>query len=234
MSKPFKFKQFEVWDDACGMKIGADAVSLATWSPFKNPLQIIDVGAGSGVLSLILAQRFPNANITAVELDPLAAKQCQDNFNTCRFKNKFEVIPQDFSIFESATKFDSIICNPPFFKEEHENANRQRNMARQSKFLPMDKFFKTCNSICLPQTKITLVYPTQEESFLLALADQFNWYPSEICRLKGNYTKDSKRSIYLFEKQKDIINKYDLVIEANRGQYTSEYHALVKEFYAHL
>ena len=234
MTKAFRFKQFELRDDSCGMKIGADAVSLGAWSPFKNPRQIIDVGAGSGILSLMLAQRFPEAKITAIELDDSAAKQCQDNFDSSPFKNELLVINQDFRTFRTPTKFDCIICNPPFFKEEHENNNSQRNMARQSKFLPLDDFFKTCNSVSLSNTQISLVYPTEEEAFLLDTAHQSNWFPSGICVLKGYSSKKSKRSLYLFEKQIDKIFKHELSIELSRGKYTPGYKALVKEFYLNL
>ena len=116
MSNPyFQFKQFTVRHDKCAMKVGTDGVLLGAWAPVQNAKYILDVGAGSGLISLQLAQRNPWASITSIEIDPAAAAQAKENIQSSPWSDRMEVICSDFRDYHAENKFDLIVSNPPYF-----------------------------------------------------------------------------------------------------------------------
>ena len=115
MSNPyFQFKQFTVRHDKCAMKVGTDGVLLGAWAPVQNAKYILDVGAGSGLISLQLAQRNPWASITSIEIDPAAAAQAKENIQSSPWSDRMEVICSDFRDYHAENKFDLIVSNPPY------------------------------------------------------------------------------------------------------------------------
>ena len=124
------------------MKVGTDSVLLGAWTPAINPTYILDIGAGTGVLSLMMAQRFPLSHIHAVELHPLSAKECRLNVSLSPWHQAVEVFEMDIRDFAStsATAYDLIISNPPFFSENTLSPDRVRAMARSNEYLPFLRF----------------------------------------------------------------------------------------------
>lgn len=115
----FRFKQFAVDDDRCAMKVGTDGVLLGAWADVPTQAErVLDVGAGCGLISLMLAQRFPPAKVTALEIDPEAAKQAQENVQNSPFAQQISVVASDFLCFGVEQSFDAIVSNPPFFEED--------------------------------------------------------------------------------------------------------------------
>lgn len=138
MSQPyFDFKQFRIYHDRCAMKVGTDGVLLGAWCAATGAQRILDIGAGCGLISLILAQRYPDAHITAVEIDEQAAIQARDNVMASPFSSRIEVVCSDICRFEPADgRFDCIVSNPPFFCETLLPPSHQRSMARNAAHLP--------------------------------------------------------------------------------------------------
>ena len=134
MSNPyFQFKQFTVWHDKCAMKVGTDGVLLGAWASVQNAHKILDVGTGTGLVALMLAQRsLPDADIIALEIDEAAAGQARENVTRSPWKERVEVVQTDFRDYQSSDKFDVIVSNPPYFVDSLECPDQQRNAARHN------------------------------------------------------------------------------------------------------
>ncbi len=142
MSNPyFTFKQFTIWHDKCAMKVGTDGVLLGAWAPVENCKRILDVGTGTGLIAIQLAQRAPQANITAVEIDKIAANQASDNVRNSPWANRIEVICADFRHYTPNERFDMIVSNPPYFINSLKCGNEQRNTARHTDELNYNLLF---------------------------------------------------------------------------------------------
>lgn len=127
----FRFKQFTINDDRCAMKVGTDGVLLGAWAHIGDGARVLDVGAGSGLIALMLAQRFPTARITALELDAAAASQASENIAASPFADRVEVLQTDF-LNHTAQPYDAIVSNPPFFEEDLLPPNADRANARHT------------------------------------------------------------------------------------------------------
>lgn len=140
MSKAFRFKQFEIYQDLCGMKISSVATVLGALAEASNNGRILDIGTGTGLLTLMLAQKYPDAVLVAVEKDPDAALQARGNFERSPWKGRISLIQEDILALIPANQslkntFDTIICNPPFFSKQYPSPDEKRNLARHTQFL---------------------------------------------------------------------------------------------------
>ena len=230
MSRTFQFKQFSIDDSLCGMKVGVDGVLLGAWTQFNKPHNILDVGCGSGLITLQMAQRFPYANLHALDIDGNAIKSTRLNFSNSSFQNKLQLYHSNFLEQDFKSGFDAIICNPPFFAGE-QNEDTQRSYAREAVHLPLVAFFEKCLQSLANQGQIALIYPSEKNKEVTHLALQNQLYLHQKCEVYGNYSVNSKRTLYLFGKQIDNPHKETLVIEERRGVYTPEYRKLLVDFY---
>lgn len=132
MASPnFRFKLFTVWHDHCAMKVGTDGVLLGAWAQQKHARTILDIGTGSGLIALMLAQRFQEAEITGIDIDPSAAKQASDNFRLSPWSHRMHARCIDLHTFSLEDgHFDLIVSNPPYFSASLKNPNQQRATAR--------------------------------------------------------------------------------------------------------
>ena len=168
------FKQFVVHDDACGMKVGTDALLLGSWAgackeTFAEPVsEVLDIGTGSGILALMLAQRFPNATVHAVELEPDAAKQASENIARSPFRDRITVHRRAFQGWEGSV--DLAVCNPPFFHGHPKSQDRKRNLARHDDTLPLSALFKSVKACLTENGEFALVFPEDRASELMAVA----------------------------------------------------------------
>lgn len=232
--KPFKFKQFTINQDNCAMKIGTDAVLLGAWASLKsNPNSILDIGAGTGVLSLMLAQRSHAELIDAIEIDDKAYEQCVDNFEQSPWGDRLFCYHASFLEFidEIDDKYDLIICNPPFYTEDFKSDNKQRDLARFNDALPFEHLLKGVSKLLAESGLFSVIIPFKEEHNFISLATNYNLYPSKIQRVKGNPSTEFKRSLIQFSFRESDITISELIIETERLQYTQDYIDLTKDFY---
>lgn len=234
MRKPFKFKEFIVNQDKCAMKIGTDGVLLGAWTSLKNtPNSILDIGTGTGLIALQLAQRSDALTIDAVEIEDNAYEQAVDNFENSNWADRlfcYHVSLQEFTN-EIDEKYDLIVSNPPFYTDRFETGNKERNTARFTSALPFDMLLNSISKLLHNQGVFSTIIPFKEEQNFIELASKAHLFATRICRVKGSTTTDIKRSLLEFSFQKKEIKITELTIEIQRHQYTEEYLNLVKDFY---
>lgn len=235
--RPFKFKQFNIHQDQCAMKIGTDAVLLGAWADLSsNPFSILDIGSGTGILALMLAQRSAAEVIEAIEIDAQAYEQCVNNFELSPWRDRLFCYHASLLEFteEIEDTYDLIICNPPFYSDTFKTANDQRDLARFEDAMPFEHLIKGVSKLLSKEGTFNVIVPSKEESRFISLATTVHLHPSNILRIKGNPNSEIIRSMiaFSFEKKSTIID--ELIIETKRHQYTEDYIALTKDFYLKL
>ena len=230
----FKFKEFSVKQDKCAMKIGTDAVLLGTWSSLENnPFSILDIGSGTGILSLMLAQRSSAEVIDAIEIDDDAYEQCVDNFENSHWGDRLFCYHASLEEFveEIEDKYDLIISNPPFYSEDYKTDNTQRDIARFSDAMPFGHLLESVSKLLSENGIFTVIIPFKEEERLIEIALNSGLFANRILRVKGNPISDIKRSLIAFSFKKKEIEMNELIIETSRHQYTEDYINLTQDFY---
>ncbi len=234
MLQPFHFKQFTVQQDRCAMKIGTDGVLLGAWVSLRtNPNSILDIGAGTGILSLQLAQRNNAQTLDAIEIDENAFEQCIDNFENSPWADRlfcYHASAQEFAL-EMDEKYDLIISNPPFYSEDYKSKNEARDMARFNDALPFEHLVGVVQKLLSKNGIFALILPRNEEENFIELAFKAGLFPNKICRVRGTPVSEEKRSLIEFSFNKTTIEMEFLTLEISRHQYTKEYKRLVEDFY---
>lgn len=237
MSKPFKFKQFSIHQDRCAMKIGTDGVLLGAWANIDHkPNAILDIGAGTGILSLMLAQRSTAENLEAIEIDEGAYEQCVENFEASPWADRLFCYHAGLDEFLEALEepYDLIISNPPFYTEAVPSGNAPRDRARQNRSLPFEELLEGASKLLSPEGLFSTVIPFKEEAEFVTLAASFGLFPSSILRVRGNPLTALKRSLLEFRFKEDKVMEDELTIEVKRHTYTKEYIELTKAFYLNM
>lgn len=232
----FRFKQFFIKHDQCAMKVGTDGILLGAWAKAikeKYP-RILDLGTGSGLVAIMLAQRYPQAKIIGIELDPKAAQQAKANVNACPWQKNIHIIEQSIAQFttthQSLCQFDLIVANPPYFEQGIACSSPTRGLARyqqQSHFA-----WLTMAQSCLsPQGKICFVLPFHAAIQLKTQAKQTALYCIEQCEIITKIGKSPHRMLLSFAQQASPLNQERLIIYDQNNQYTDEFKQLTKDFY---
>lgn len=216
------------------MKVGTDGVLLGAWASLENqPESILDIGAGTGVIALQLAQRSSAETIDAIELDDDAYEQCVANFEASPWADRLFCYHAGFDEFvdEMDDKYNLIVSNPPFYSEDVGSGNQSRDKARQSSSLPFDELISGASKFLTDDGIFVVIIPYKEEDNVIGLAKGVGLFPNRITRVKGNPETEFKRSLmeFSFHNSKPYIDS--LVIEETRHQYTKEYIDLTKAFY---
>ena len=232
--KPFKFKQFTIHQDRCAMKVGTDGVLLGAWTSLENhPKSILDVGAGTGLLALQMAQRSQAETIDAIELDANAYEQCVENFEASVWADRLFCYHASFQEFveEMDESYDLILSNPPFYTENVSSGDPSRDNARQNETLPFPVLIEGVRSLLSETGEFALIIPKTEEKNVMDLAKEKGLFPNSILGVRGNPTAPIKRSLIQFSFSEKEVSRKELVIETDRHKYTEAYSALTKTFY---
>ncbi|MCD8431419.1 methyltransferase [Tenacibaculum finnmarkense genomovar ulcerans] len=248
--KPFKFKEFSVYQDKTAMKIGTDGVLLGAWSLLPEyPDTILDIGSGTGVIGLMLAQRSDAMTVDAVEIDADAYEQTVANFEQSPWGDRLFCYNTSFADFaqeiaEEQEFYDVIVSNPPFYTDTFETQNEARNKARFTSSLSFEELLKGVAQILSKRGVFSVIIPFKEEADFIDLAKKYRLFLKKVCRVKGTENSEIKRSLLAFSFSSDeikednnqenkaiIIEKEELIIEKQRHQYTDAYINLTKDFY---
>ena len=231
----FSFKKFSVQHDKTAMKIGTDGVLLGAWTPVNhNPESVLDIGTGTGIIALMIAQRSTAIQIDALEIDEDAYEQATDNFENSPWNDRLYCFHAGLDEFveEPEDEYDLIISNPPFYSEDYKSDNEQRDLARFQDAMPFEDLIEAADLLLSEFGIFSVIIPFKEEETFISLAAEYELFPFKITRVKGNSTSEIKRSLLAFSRiEKSTIEIDELVIEIARHEYTPEYITLTKDFY---
>jgi tRNA1Val (adenine37-N6)-methyltransferase len=231
----FNFKQFTVQQDKCAMKIGTDGVLLGAWCPIDNtPFSVLDIGAGTGILSLMLAQRSNAEQIDSLEIDEEAYEQCVENFENSPWSDRLFCFHAGLDEFvdEPEDEYDIIISNPPFYSEDYKTDSSQRDLARFQDALPFEDLIEAADLLLSENGIFAVIIPFKEEERFIDLCAEVELFPVKVTRVKGSHTTPIVRSLLAFKRYElSVLTADELVIEINRHEYTDDYINLTKDFY---
>jgi tRNA1Val (adenine37-N6)-methyltransferase len=235
----FYFKQFAIFQDKCAMKVGTDGILLGAWANIPDNSQILDIGTGTGLLALMLAQRSQtseNTVIDAVEIDYDAYLQAMDNVNRSPWGDRINVYYssiQNFSV-TCSKQYDLIISNPPFFENSYKPSQKTRTLARHSDSLLQSDILQITEQLLKVNGRLAIIYPIDLANSFLSKSEAFNLFCDRKVLVKPTPKNPVKRILIELTKTQFPLQETTLTIEENKHIYTEDYITLVKEFYLNL
>jgi len=231
----FRFKEFTVQQKHAAMKVGTDGVLLGAWATAPRPgSRILDVGTGTGLIALMMAQRTSKVKIDALEIDPSSAQQALENFQSSPWKESLFCIHssfQDYS-FQNKRQYDQIICNPPYFSGSLKTRSKEKNLARHDDSLSLEEFFKASVPLLKKTGIISLILPVDKESQGLKLGKEHQVYNNRLTRVIPKPGNTARRVLLEFSFSPESFRKKELTIETRtRHIYTDNFKSLVEKFY---
>lgn len=230
----FTFKQFFVAHDRCAMKVGTDGVLLGAWTPVAQATRILDIGSGSGLIALMLAQRTSSSVvIDAAELDLPAADQAKENFHDSPWAERLNVFAQDINVVAQThpCRYDLIVSNPPYFESAVTCRDEARNTARYTQTLTHSALLQCAEKLLTEQGLFCVVLPYDLGLTLESNAHQQGWFSS--CRLavRDRPGKALNRLLLVLSRQPAETDSQELNLRESEGVYSSEFRALIADFY---
>ena len=234
MTDGFRFRQFSVRHDRCAMKVGTDGVLLGAWAPGGR--SILDIGTGTGLIALMMAQRFPEAHVTGIDIDGDAALQARENAADSPFGPRIEVAHSSLAGFVAAASpplsFDSIVCNPPFFLHSLKNPDARRSVARHADSLPFADLFRGVAALLAPSGVFSAIVPAEVFEAFTAEASIAGLFVSRLTRVRTTPRKPPKRSLVAFSRLRpDTLAEEECVMSRADGSRSEWYRGLTAEFY---
>jgi tRNA1Val (adenine37-N6)-methyltransferase len=230
----FAFKQFSIHQDKCAMKVGTDAVLLGAWVKTGNAQRILDIGTGTGVIALMLAQRSP-ALIDGIDLDEAACKQAEENIALSPWKERLNIFHHSVQEFseETTLRYDLVVSNPPYFLDSSKATGLERTTARHADLLPYSELVDSVIRLLDKKGRFCVILPVKEASILRELAKDKGLHLSKLLRIRTRTDKETeKRHIMQFEFAPSSFSEETIAIEMDeRHSYTPEYKELTKDYY---
>lgn len=235
----FKFKKFSVYQDQCLMKLGTDSVLLGAWTSSLGQEKVLDIGTGTGVIALIIAQNNPEALVDGIEIDSDSASQAAVNFTQSPFKDRLKIIHQAIQTYTEINEkaYDLLVCNPPFFTGGTLSEVVGRNAARHTVKLPHADLIHAGRKLLKDQGRINLILPYIEGLRFEELAKTYGFYARKITEVFTRPNKSVERLLMSFSKQEGDIEKDSITIQKDsnlRNDWTDEYRMLTQDFYLNI
>jgi tRNA1Val (adenine37-N6)-methyltransferase len=233
----FQFKQFTIQQDKCAMKVCTDACLFGAWTAdylqHKNIFEVLDIGTGTGLLSLMLAQKT-TAEIDAVEIEADAYRQAAENFAASPCKERLHIQHTDILRFDTEKKYDFIISNPPFFEADLKSLQQNKNAAKHDTTLTLDELCSKVKKLISKDGCFAVLLPFYRTEYFINEMFKQEMFCTEKILIKQTPAHNYFRSILLFNcTQKTFIEK-EIIIKAADGNYSKEFIALLKDYYLHL
>ena len=226
----FRFKQFTVYHDRCAMKVGTDGVLLGAWARVSQARHILDIGTGTGLIALMLAQRS-DAMITAIDIDEGAVAQATDNAGNSPWTSRIRVLQQDLCQYATDQRFDVIVSNPPYFIDSLKCPDNQRNTARHTDTLDASRLLCKASELLHPEGHLSLIIPVEQVLQIQRLGEECGLYLTRHTAVITRPGLSPKRALLEFRKTNGTCQTDELVIELDRHIYSEDYIALTREFY---
>jgi tRNA1Val (adenine37-N6)-methyltransferase len=239
MAQPFfKFKQFTVFHDKCAMKVGTDGVLLGAWTEINQAKRILDVGTGTGLIALMLAQRSDNCEIVGIDIDENAAQQATDNFIASPFSDRLTALCHKLQDFETDKKFDLIVSNPPYFVNSLKCPDDKRSNARHTDSLPLDTLLTESKRLLSDSGRLALILPYEQDKTLRSIAETVGLFLKRFATVLPTPSSSPKRLLAEFSaspiESENDIEEERIVIELSRHVYSQGYIDLTKDFYLNM
>jgi len=228
----FRFQQFEIFHDRCGMKVGTDGVLLGAWVHLRDAHRILDVGAGSGLISLILAQRTVglDTEIVGVELDLDAALQAQENVSRSPWASRLRIEQSDCRTFRDGF-FDLIVSNPPFFRKSLQAPVRVRNQARHDESLSYEELVSLSAELLSDEGRLAVVLPYDTEALFEDICWQNCLYLVRRCDVSFVEGQAPRRVLLECSRRRNAIDRSLLALETTEHQRTNAFLSLTSDLY---
>ena len=227
----FKFRQFLIRQDKCAFKVGTDGVILGAAADIAGASRILDIGSGTGLIAIMLAQRS-NALITALEPDTDSFLQLSDNVSACRWKERISAVNSRIQDFKANQKFDLIVSNPPYFINSVRNPDSRKSGTRHNDTLSHDDLLSGVSQLMGKEGKLQVIMPFVEGNILIAEAAAYGLYINKVLKIKPLPTSDIRRMVMTFSRNRSNPTEKFLTIEhGRRHEFTEEYKNFTREFY---
>lgn len=230
----FQFKQFRIIQERSAMKAGIDGVLIGSWTNVSNAGRILDIGTGTGLIALMMAQKNSTAQIDAIEIDREAFNEAVQNIQQSPWCERIRIENCSFQEFSAQTdwKYDLIVSNPPFFTSGVKSPIGNRAQARHSDSLPLDVLISSAANMLNEKGRMTFVLPMESLPEIKQLAASNRLFISRLCRVKPNPHKPDFRILIELSQEECVTHVETLMIEFEKHHdYTPEYKALTKDFY---
>lgn len=227
----FKFKQFEVDQTDCAMRINTDGVLIAAMANHERPKNILDIGTGTGVIALMLAQRFPDANIHAVEIDEQATKTAERNFQQSSFADRLMIKNIGIEQFSYSQQFDLIVSNPPFFVNDLKSEEPRKGIARHADEDFFSMLIEKSNKLLADEGLIWLVLPVKQADEVINISTNFNLSLIERIHIHSDVNKPTFRQVICLKKGEAALRESDFYIYESLKQHTIAYKVLLQDFF---
>lgn len=234
MADVFSFRQFTVHQALCGMKVGTDGVLLGAWA--RGGKKVLDIGTGTGLIAMMLAQRCPSAVVTAIDIEPDACLQARMNVDASLFKGRIKVehvsVQQFARAYDDVEKFDCIVSNPPFFINSLKSRGDKRTMARHTDSLSFAELFRSVHSLLTPMGEFSAIIPTECIEDFVSESYIQGFFMSRKCLVKTIEGKPAKRCLIAFNKHNEaVIEENEECMMTREGEKTAWYRGLTDSFY---
>ncbi|MDB5199295.1 MAG: methyltransferase [Chitinophagaceae bacterium] len=236
----FRFKEFTVHQDKCSMKVCTDACIFGAWvaekvSGGRLPVTYcLDIGTGTGLLSLLFAQKNSNTIIDAVEIEENAYEQAKENFLNSKWNNRLQIFYTDVKNFIPGKKYDLVICNPPFYEKELLSNEKNKNIAKHDEGLMLKDLIAVIKKHLTKTGYFALLLPYQRIKYFEELAEENNFFLREKLLIRQTPSHNFFRGILFFGNNKEAIKINELIIKNDDGNYTEAFTDLLKEYYLKL
>jgi tRNA1Val (adenine37-N6)-methyltransferase len=227
----FKFKQFEVDQTGCAMKINTDGVLIGAMANHHAPENILDIGTGTGVIALMLAQRFPEADIDAIEIDVQAAEAAGRNFQQSPFADRLTINNIAIERYSSSRQFDLIVSNPPFFVNDLKNEEFRKGIARHAGEDFFSLLVEKSNSLLADDGQIWFILPIKQADEVIVIASQYDLLLAERINIHSDENKPAFRQIICLKRGETILKESDFNIYESLKEHTKAYKLLLKDFF---
>lgn len=230
----FRFKKFDIIHENSAMKVGTDGVLLGAWADYPNPKTILDIGTGTGLIALMLAQRFNKAVITALEIDRDSAQEAKQNFVNSKWNDRIQINETDFFKYDESNKFDLLVCNPPFFRFDLRSPDKKRAMARNGS-KSGKSFLEKASFLMHENSQVSFIIPNNLLEDYLRVAKLCGMHKLRTLFIKPTELKPPNRVLVTFgfrkENDCDLADNYLIIEVGGRHKYSNEYKNLTKDFY---
>lgn len=230
----FQFKQFRIVQERSAMKVGMDGVLLGAWADVSATKQILDVGTGTGLIALMLAQKNTLAQIDAIEIDPPAFEEAKYNVQQSDWADRILVMKIAFQKYVETTKkqYDLIVSNPPFFSNGMKAPGQTRAWARHADALPLTELVSGAKKILSHEGRMALILPAESHAEIESLCNLNKMFIKRLCRVKPNPIKPCSRILIELSMSEKVAQEEALMIEHEQHlNYTDEYKRITSEFY---